>query len=145
MLCWPIDALAVMRSPETRIDWVRLITMAQRLRVVLSVSAALIYLRDRLAAPIPAEVVAQLSTLPATRADRLDYRFRTTAHDYGAVNMTRRLWLWHRRLSDSPDTISLLGSFPRFLQHYYELDSLRRLPTHLAARVLRRLPGGQSS
>lgn len=136
---WTVDALTILRMPDIRIDWARMIAMAQRLRLVLTVRDAFVYLHDRLAAPIPSGVIAELTASPATPTDRMEYRLRTTEHDLGLLNVLRRMWVWHRRLSDSPDTIRLLGSFPRFLQRYYELDSLWRLPGHAAGRALRRL------
>lgn len=136
---WTADALAILRTPGACVEWPRMIAMAQQLRLVPVVREALAYLDDRLAAPIPPEVITALAALPTTRTDRMDYRLRTTAHDLGFLNVLRRMWLWHRRLSDSPDAIRLLGSFPRFLQRYYEIDSPWRLSVHAARRAMRRL------
>lgn len=136
---WTVDALTILRAPDTVVDWIRLVSMAQRLRLVLVVRDALIYLRDRLGAPIPADAIDALRASPTTRADRLDYRLRTTAYPLGFSNVLRRMWMWHRSLSESPRPLRLLASFPEFLRRYYELDSGWRVPAHAARRAWRRL------
>jgi hypothetical protein len=138
-LRWPVDALTILRAEGAEIDWERLIAAAQRLRLALVARDGLVFLRDRLAGPIPTEVIERLSALPTTRGDRMEYRLRTGARGPGFAAAVGRLWFRHCRMSESTGGIHRLLTFPRFLERYYELDSPWRLPAHALGRVLRRI------
>ena len=75
---WAADALAILRAPEARVDWDRLVRQAGEKRVAPAVAATLGHLRDALRAPVPAEALDQLRALPAERSERL--ALRAAAH-----------------------------------------------------------------
>jgi hypothetical protein len=67
---WLADAMIVLRSPGPELDWDRLVERARARSLTLPVAAALHYLRDTVAAPVPAEVVRSLATAPRGYAER---------------------------------------------------------------------------
>jgi hypothetical protein len=138
-LRWATDAAVILGAAEQDVDWDRLQRRTCDLRLVQPVRDALCYLQHHLEAPIPAEVAHAFEAMPVTRADRLEYRLRTTPQDLTLLNVLLRLWFWHRRLADFPAAGRLLWTFPRFVQRYYELPSLWRVPRHAATRALARV------
>ena len=52
-LRWIPDSFAVLRAPDSEIDWKRLVRQAKRLRATLRVHDALSFLRQELDAPVP--------------------------------------------------------------------------------------------
>jgi len=68
---WAADALAVLQSP---IDWDRLVRHALRLRAMLRVRDALVYLRRELDAAVPDEAIRELEAHPPLRREALAHR-----------------------------------------------------------------------
>jgi hypothetical protein len=67
-ILWLADALAVLESP---IDWDRLVRHALRLRAMLRLRDALLYLRRELGADVPEEAIRELEAHPPRRREAL--------------------------------------------------------------------------
>ena len=99
---WIADAMSIINSTESEIDWPRLIIQAKKSRLVIPVKEALNYLREKFQAPIPNSIIDSMNQLPVSRTESLEYRIITR----------------------NPETISntllgtLIGDFPRYLVEY---------------------------
>ena len=58
-VCWAVDLLWIVRSAGADIDWERLVREAERCRISLPVGAALGYVQRKLAAAVPAPILAR--------------------------------------------------------------------------------------
>ena len=70
-IVWLADALAVLDSP---IDWDRLVRNGLRLRAMLRLRDALVYLRRELDAAVPDEAIRELEAHPPLRREALAHR-----------------------------------------------------------------------
>ena len=73
---WVADAVAVLRSSATRIDWPRLVDRAASHRLSLPLGAGLAELRAVLELPVPEDVLRDLERLPTSRLERWEFRAR---------------------------------------------------------------------
>ena len=108
---WIADAMSIINSTDSKIDWPRLIIQAKKSRLVIPVKEALNYLRERFQAPIPNSIIDSMNQLPISRTESLEYRIVTR----------------------DPETISntlpgtLIGDFPRYLVEYLRFTHGTRL------------------
>lgn len=104
--------LDLLRSPETPIDWDRLVAQARTRELVLPVVDALAVLVDVAGVPVPGGVIETLRQTPTSR-------FPPDRARRPAQRALRRL--------------------PRYLQHSYGLGRLRELPSTLLGKLIRQI------
>lgn len=129
---WVADALAVLRTEGSRVDWGRVATMAERWHVALHLSDTLDYLARRWSAPVPAATIAALRGARTTRADRRAYALLTrmpSAFDY-----LRRPWVRYRLRTRHRSAIAAIPGFFAYLRVTLGLPANRALPREIVAR-----------
>ena len=138
---WVSDAIAVIRTGH--VDWDRVVSLAVRGRFVLRVRETLAYLRDRVNADVPADVLTRLRALPASGLERLEWRL--IAREHRILGELPTYWCHHRRSEGGAGVRGVLG-FPRYLGDAWGVKSPAQVPRaailRAAARVgaaLRRL------
>jgi len=72
-LRWAADVMTILNRKDTFIDWDRLCRNAGELRLTLPLREALGYLKRRLDAPIPADVLKDFRRVPVETGDRYHY------------------------------------------------------------------------
>jgi hypothetical protein len=77
-LRWVIDAVLILRQPETGLDVMRLVEQAQRRCLVVPVRQALEYLKQRFDAPVPDAAIATLRRSPTSFLERWETRIETS-------------------------------------------------------------------
>ncbi len=138
-LRWVPDSLLVLRSPGGEVDWEALVAGARARALTVHVGAALTYLRERFAAPVPPQVLDRLRTSPSSLLERWTYRASVMPPPRAArvllhVDRYRRL----RAAGDLEPGTSFLRFWARSraLEHPAQLPAqvLRRYVEHLRAR-----------
>jgi len=71
---WVADAIAVLQASGGSIDWERVVRHALRLRAMLRLRDALVYLRRELDAAVPDEAIRELEAHPPLRREALAHR-----------------------------------------------------------------------
>lgn len=134
-LRWVADAMSILRTSNSEIEWDRLISQAQKRYLVLPLREALDYLKSSMCAPIPTGVLQNLEKIPVRRIDRIEYRVNISP----ATRWTAVLDLWcqHSRLMKNTNLIRRLIRFPFFLQRIWG-GSLVGLPFVGLSRLLGR-------
>lgn len=139
-LRWVADAMIIMKTSQSGIDWNRLIAQAQKRRLILPLKDALKYLRDVLHAPIPPAVLQSMQDMPVSEVERSEYKARTRSAEL--VGPLLGLWLYYlhysRLVNDASLQHKLIG-FPRFLQHIWAVDSLWQVPFHAVLKGIQRI------
>lgn len=131
---WVSDAIHILRSEAHHIDWQRLVSLVQWLGVTLHVRDSLGYLIERFDAPIPAEVLTQLSRTPGSGEEHRAYACLSSAPT-GLLPSFGRVWhsyahyraLWVRRTASRP---------PVGLLAYARASTGQPTNRHLFQRVL---------
>jgi len=122
-LWWISDAVAVIGTGQ--VDWDRVVSQAVKGRFVLRVREALAYLRERLDAGVPAEVVSRLRALPTSSLERLEWRL--IAREHRLLGELPTYWCHHRRSDEGAGLRGVLR-FPRYLGDAWGLRSLADVP-----------------
>ncbi|HMD04253.1 MAG TPA: nucleotidyltransferase family protein, partial [Candidatus Binatus sp.] len=136
---WVADAITIIRVAGDRIDWNRLLRLAQQRRLSLPLSRALGYLSENLRARIPASVLLDLRAMPTTWSERMEYRMfsrpRKPGENYRALPV---LWFVHRRLDNARSGFHSVLTFPLYLQHCFALEQFSDLPPFVFSKLMQR-------
>ena len=130
---WVGDAIAIIRAGG--VDWSRIVSHAVRARFVLRLREPLGYLRDRLGAAVPGDVLATLRACPVTGVERLEWRL--IAREHRLLGELPTYWCHHRRSDEGTGLSGVLG-FPAYLKDALRLKSGADLPRAAAGRAIAR-------
>jgi hypothetical protein len=135
VVCWAVDVLAIVQSSTAEIDWERLVREAARCRISLPVRAALGYVQRKLAAGVPAHVLAALDGIPVGFPERMLFQARTT----GGLPAARLVRLWAREMIDGNGPLpGHLIALARYYQDLWSVAKLWQLPAHALVRAARK-------
>lgn len=115
---WLADAVMVMRTAPSRIDWDQLLDEAERRRLVLPVRTALAYLERSGLASVPRAVLAELERVRPSLMEQAEFVHRSASEPYSMANRAARLWFWNWRLGDHPPLAVAAARLPGFLLRY---------------------------
>jgi hypothetical protein len=103
-------------------------------------SDALAYLRAAMAAPVPEGVVNALAAQTQGSLERLARRL--LAREHRLLGKLPFSWRHHLRARGG-DLLAAARTFPRSLQHAWDLGTLRGLPRGALRRTLKRVRGAK--
>jgi hypothetical protein len=126
---WLADALAVLTSGT--IDWDRVVRHAQRLRAMLRLRDALVYLRRELDAPVPETAIRELEATPARPRELLAHK--KAGRSRWPSTATRFLHV----TADRPLPVALAG-LPTFLRDELGLERRGEVPLEVVRRAAMR-------
>ena len=138
-LRWVADAMTILDTSSSKIDWDRFIVLSRRFRLVLPLQEALRYLVDLLAVPIPQDVLGSLSSTPISEEERRFYKIRMQSMN--TISPYRMLTLLHLRYSQatySNSKLSYVGFFP-YLQTLWGVAHVWQVPFHAVFKAMRRI------
>jgi len=137
-LRWVADAMKILETSNSSLDWNRLIAQVERRRLALPLRAALHYLRDELDAPVPPETLKGLDQIRATKLEQID--FGVVTHPRRPIGPIRRLchyYLNYLRQFDGAAPGRPRFGFLNYLKHRWGLRHLWELPFYAMARLRR--------
>ena len=131
---WMADAVIIVRSAGSQLDWERLVAMAIASSRTVPLHAALALLRDRLEAPIPDDVLAELARARVSVAER--YAHRAIARPPSAsryAGIACLMWSAYRDYLRSSEGTEM--SFLTYIQRMGRLDTAWQVPLRLLSRL----------
>jgi Uncharacterised nucleotidyltransferase len=134
---WIADAMVLIRA-EGSFNWDRVAAEAERRQLTVPTGAALAYLREEFAAPVPEALLTRLDAAPASHHERA--AFRAAGRPDSPGRTLRMAWDRYRRLRDLDTGMSPPSSFVDFARRFWGLDSAWQLPLHAARSLRRRRP-----
>jgi hypothetical protein len=140
---WVADAIAVLRAPDSAIDWGRLVRQAKRLRATLRVHDATSFLRREFDAPIPADVIAELREAPTSRREVLAHR--AAGRRLAIVGTTPDTLTRFLRLTADETLPRALAGLPTFLRDEWGLERRSHVPLAAAKKSLAKIAGAARS
>jgi hypothetical protein len=164
---WVADAIAIINSSPTAIDWDRLLVQAQKRQMVLRLKATLTILRDLLDVAIPESILKNLAASHATTIERLEYRF-TTGNLLPLIGRFMFLYCKYLRIEKAAiaslsnrqtaliynpssqleggavEIFPLLGDtqvlgFFKYIQYLWQLEHLWQVPWEITSKGMRRI------
>ena len=137
---WVADAMMVLKTAESDIDWDRLTSHAQKRRLILPLRNALAYLRYSLDAPVPSAVLQSMQKMAVSRIEHLEYRIKSRPPGLaGGLPMNWFLFLRSSQLESCAVLRPNFAGFPRFLKHVWGLDSLWQIPMYTFSKGMKRV------
>jgi hypothetical protein len=130
---WVADAMAILRSSGSELDWERLAACAEGRRLTVALDAALTFLRESMEAPIPEWVTARLRAAPKLRFEAAVHRASAAAPSPPRFAVAS--WDRYRRIARHGPPEGRPGSFLAFLQDAWQLESRARVLPHVARKL----------
>ena len=135
---WVADAIAVVRAPDSAIDWERLVCQARSLRATLRVHDALSFLRQELDAPVPADVL-DIREARTSRREVLAHRAGSTR--LGPLGPTPDTLTRFLRLTANVSVPRALAGLPTFLRDEWGLERRSQVPLAMLRKSVAKIPG----
>ena len=132
---WVADAVMIMRRSANRIDWERVVMLAERWHVVLHLRDTLNYLARRWGADVPQRSLAALDRLLIDRIDRRAYASLGRMPDH--LTYLSRPWLRYRLRTRERSALRALPGFAAYLRITLGHASTRGLPVEVVRRYRR--------
>lgn len=134
-LRWIPDAMMILRNAGLKIDWQRLLQEAHRRCLVVSIKKSLTYLHDVFAAPIPADIMANMERLSPSLTERIE--FWMNGRSRGLVRDLFYLWFMHVRASGGTGSIRLMLRFPSFLRTFWKVPEDKGITGFLIHKIVK--------
>jgi hypothetical protein len=136
---WIIDAMKILTSEKSKVDWERLIRQARDRRLALPMGQTLGYLTDTLEAPVPPEVLRELQSEPRSARELIFYKIRLSPNS--ALKTIPVTWHWLECLviECRGNLIERLAQFLKYLQSLWGLETAGDVPLHFIGRVNKRV------
>ncbi len=134
---WAADAMMIMGSSKTEIDWSRLIRKAEKRSLILPLRDTLNYLQDRLGAPVPPAILERLQALRTSKMERFEYQAKTRPAK--GIRGLLVHWLTYSRMASNSGLGHKLIEFPRYLQYTWDIEQRWQVPFYLILRRIRRV------
>ena len=140
---WVADAVMIVGSEGTTLDWVQLVQSAREHRVDLRVGRALSYVAGRFGIVVPDEVHGALSGRGASWASRLELEIVThSPYVLGPLSASAKAFVLYLRSGFRVVHTSRMVGFARYLQARWTLQSLWLTPLCGIQEILRALLRG---
>jgi hypothetical protein len=139
LLRWIADAMVIMNSSQSEIDWNRLIEQIRKHRLILPIKDALKYLHKVFNLPIPPAVLKSLESMSVSRIEHMEYQVRTQPP--GLMGGIPKKWFRYLRSSQiagNPLSKFNFIGFIRFLQHDWGMDHLWQVPLYIISSGISR-------
>lgn len=128
------DAVAILNSSASEIDWEKLLTQAQKYNFVGALQTSLTQLNEILKVSIPAVILQKLSKLPLSELERQEERIAKSKQK----TVLDRLALRYCQYNRIARPFQLLG-FIRYLQYLWGVEHLWEVPLQATRRGMRRI------
>ncbi len=135
---WIADAITIMQSSHTEVDWSRIINQAKKHKVSLQMKEALHYLDENFQAGVPKTIMDRTKSIPVSSLEQFEYRRVISCHETDRETLLGGFPLYlieYLRLTRDTGLWPALAGFPKFLK--YRLDEKNYL--HLVFSLLSRI------
>jgi hypothetical protein len=140
---WIADAMMILNTSRSDIDWDRLIVQAEKRRLVLPIKETLSYLKNKFDASIPQVIIENLNKIPVSKMERLEYKtFTQPLFSLAGGSFLPGSWFAYLRCSRLNDHSLLQPKFlgyPKFLQHFYGKDHIWQVFFYAGFKVFQRI------
>ncbi len=138
-LRWVADAITIMNSSQSEIDWIRLITQAQKHYLILPLKDTLNYLKDILDAPVPLTVLQTIGNVSAPIVEHIENRYRIKKSSGILLGDLPTQLFHYLRLTINASLLQKLTGLPKYLQYIWGMEHLWQLPFCVVLKSRRRV------
>jgi len=136
---WVADAMTILKTSPS-IEWNRLVQLTRKRHLTLQIYETFTYLKDKMNAPIPDDLLTRLKKIPVSKNDRSIYKIHCCPEYLRGpfLEMKLQYLIYERSMKKG----SLLGNvlrFPKFLQMVWRIDNPWKVPFHIITRGFGRI------
>ena len=138
---WIADAMTVLNSANTEIDWLRLINQAQKRRIGFELKRGLKFLHDTFPSCISRAIMNDMNNVPVSLIERLEFRYKTSDGEMlenTLLGMLPFYLLKYLRRAKGIGAVRAVAEFPKYLQYCFQAKNMRGLFFSLMSKSLRR-------
>jgi hypothetical protein len=128
---WAADAIFILENSNAEIDWNRLLSLAEKHRLVLQVRYGLEYLKNELNAGIPNEILQRISNTSVTKTEYREFRYKIQNQKKKLLGDIPSFWYYSLRLSGNRSLLYNISMFINYLKHFWNLETMGQLPVHV--------------
>ncbi|MBD1891858.1 nucleotidyltransferase family protein [Coleofasciculus sp. FACHB-SPT9] len=132
------DAAILLNSYQAEIDWNRLVTLAQKYRLILPIQNILTKLHKILYSPIPLSILQEVQSIPVSKFECSEYQLTSRKRKSFSEGLIMRYIQYSRAVNTDNSKLEFLG-FPRYLQYIWGLEHLWEVPLQAMMRGIKRL------
>ena len=136
---WIADALYILDSCKSRLDWDRVIFQAKSRRLILFLRNALRYLSELRADLVPVETLEELGRSGTSLMERLEYKYKTQNRPNHPLGHLPQIWFNYARRSEETRIHRKLFGFIKCLAQFFGIHRWWQLPFFFAYKALRRM------
>jgi Uncharacterised nucleotidyltransferase len=130
---WVADAMMVLRTASTAIDWTRFLNQACERMLVLPAQSTMTYLSEAFEAPIPRDVLQRLNSSAASRRERAEFDYRGSDYRRRVLGYLPIIWYDYLRSRPPFSKENELWGFARYLRQRVGAPSMALMPFYLLA------------
>lgn len=139
---WVADAMVVLKLAGDSINWEGLLQFAKEYRLVYPLKKTFKYLSQTCSAPIPANILEQLSEMPVSNAEKFEFYYRNENYHHKLLGYLPVMWFDHLRRSSGENAAAKSLGFLKYLRNYWGLSSIWQMPLkgiEMSRRRIRKL------
>jgi len=125
MARWVADAMVILNSSE-EIDWDRLISQAEKRRLILHLKNGLTYLRNLLDAPIPLIKLSEIQKIPSHKFEGLEWKWQNRVPKISMILFV--VWLRILRVKEGVSFPERLAEYAKYQQFFWRVKHVWQLP-----------------
>lgn len=138
-LRWVADAMMIIHSPKSEIDWNRLITQAEGRRLILPIRGALDYLKNKFDAPIPHAALQAIQNMQTSKMEHIEYSYKSQSYLQKPLGYLPILWFDYARIAGNKTLALKLIGFVKHIQSYWGVKHLWQLPFYAISMTKHRI------
>jgi Uncharacterised nucleotidyltransferase len=136
---WVADALMILNSSQTEIDWNRLINQAQKCSLTVPLKYSLEYLVKSFNVFISPENLEKIREIPATKVEQIEYKYKIENQKKKLLGNIPVLWFDSLRLSGNKSLLQKLRVFIKYLKHFWKIENSWQLSTYVLSMSVNKI------
>ena len=129
------DAMIIMNTSKSEIEWNRLITQTQKRRLILPFKDTLNYLKDTLEAPVPLTALQSLQNMHTSKIERIVYEVKTKIRQPTLLNVFLVHWShYSQSMGDTRLQHKFIG-FPKYIKQVWGVEHLWQVPFYIIISI----------
>jgi len=128
---WVADAVTVLNISHETMDWKRIISQAEKRRIVLPLRYGLEYLVNNFDVSVPQEVLKHIQSVPVTKSEQIEYKYKIENQKKKVLGNIPVLWFDSQRLNRNGSLRHKVINFIRYIQRFWDIESLWKMPSFI--------------
>ncbi len=131
---WIADAVSIYKNPSVKLDWERIYFLTETFSAGLPLLNGVKYLQKHYSLMVPNSTINHFEKINHSKRERRSYRIQT--ENPGKLGNIPKNLERYFSLKDGKNLFQKIFHLPRYLQYFYDLEHLVKLPGHIVKKFL---------